>query len=201
MTKAAAVAPRVSDAQRRALRLIADYPFRVIARPRTEPGYLTINPRTEAALISRGLIRSVQFGQTTLDVGGLAVPVELYVWELTEAGRAILRTDSTESGSTEVEQPVTVEVEESSPVDVLIDREDLDPGSALIYCAADARMDGRLGRTGERSRRIYIETYGRDLTGAETQEPIYVEASSPDAALRKLARLLGITLGTITTER
>lgn len=140
MTKAASTITRVSDAQRRALRLIADYPFRVIARPRDEAGYLTINPRTEAALISRGLIRSVQFGRTTLDVGGVSAPVELYVWELTEAGRAILAPVESEPaviGSSEVEQPGAVEV----------------------------------------------------------------EASSPDAALRKLARLLGITLGTITTER
>ncbi|HTJ71456.1 MAG TPA: hypothetical protein VL551_28195 [Actinospica sp.] len=202
MTKAASTTNNVSETQRRALRLIADNPFRVLVRPRDEAGYLTISQRTEAPLIRRGLIRSVEWGKVTRTVSGLTFAVELYVWELTEAGRAILApVESGDIVSSDVEQSGAVEVEESSPVDVLIDREGLDAGSALIYCRADARMDGRLGRTGERSRRVYVETYGRDLTGAETCEPIYVEASSPDAALRKLAKVLGITLGTITTER
>jgi hypothetical protein len=78
-------------------------------------------------------------------------------------------------------------------VDVIIDREGLDPGHALIYCRADARMDGRLGRS---EGKIYIETYGTDDT-----EPVCVTASSAQAAVRKLARALGLRAGAITTER
>jgi hypothetical protein len=81
----------------------------------------------------------------------------------------------------------------TATVDVVIDREGTEPGSALIYCRADARLDGRLGKS---DGRIYIETYGTD-----DSEPVTVYASSAPAAVRKLARALGVRVGTITTER
>lgn len=72
-----------------------------------------------------------------------------------------------------------------------IDTLGTDPGTALIYCAEDERLDGRSSRT---DGRYYMDTYGdHEQAGTPNSYHVYVERSTRKTAITAAARKLGYT--------
>lgn len=81
---------KLTAAQTKALKLIADNPGRVIALMRGESGYLTVNGNTETRLQGLGLVTPVKVATKTRRIGAETVEYNVCVWELTEKGRQAL---------------------------------------------------------------------------------------------------------------
>lgn len=86
---------KLTEAQRKALKLIAQYPGRVVAwqrGPRVK-GYLTINGNVENAFSGSGLVKEVSTGivLSTHVEDGETITSYLNTWEITDAGREAIR--------------------------------------------------------------------------------------------------------------
>lgn len=78
----------------------------------------------------------------------------------------------------------------TTAIEIVIDTEGgVQRGTALIFCKADARLDGRYGQEGDG--RVYFDSYDVDL---------YVIGRSRQEVLRKAARKLGHTTVTFKIE-
>ena len=90
---------KLTETQRKALKLIAQYPGRVVAwqrGPRVK-GYLTINGNVENAFSGSGLVKEVSTGivLSTHVEDGETITSYLNTWEITDAGREAIRFPAT----------------------------------------------------------------------------------------------------------